>query len=90
MSKTSTYCIYLLAILIPTKSYASNFGNFPAVFPIFIVGILISFAVAISKSSPSNDNNQQKGFNFGTFFGTLILGIIITIGITIILFSFTF
>ena len=62
---------------------ASNFGNLPAILPIFWLGIIISIIVAIILGRKKDQ--EEDSFKFENFFTSFLIGISLTFAISILL-----
>ncbi|WP_430461025.1 hypothetical protein ACQUQU_17630 [Thalassolituus sp. LLYu03] len=92
-----TLFVFLL-LLCPGVALASNFGDLPAVLPVFWLALIVSFFIAVSKASaPATERTdtdadaapKKPGFDIGAFVLYQLLGVVLSVVLLVILWIFT-
>ncbi len=80
-----------IGILIFSKTAnASNFGNFPAVLPIFFMGVIFTLFWAAFVFYSEKYKSRATGQKIAIFFGRLLFGCLISFVLLVLLFFTTF
>lgn len=87
--KRNAIVFLTLLMFAASSAFASNFGDLPAVLPVFFLGLAFSFAWAIWSADKAKSQDESSGFRWGVFFGVLVVGSLFSLVLLVAAFLLT-